>query len=116
MSLANPGSLPRDYRQILRSQTIDENGPGAILRDFEALLSYVGQEVVSVSDKHDLPDSKSLAPLNARLTHPVELGLKRPQQKSYPNIQGLYMLLRATGLALVQEPIRRISGHQPSIS
>lgn len=71
--------------------------------DFEALLSFIGREGVSVSDKRDFLAGELLAQLNARMSHPVELGLKRPQQKSYPNIQGLYMLLRATGLALVKE-------------
>jgi len=39
-----------------------------------------------------------LPEINARLAHPLELGLKRPQQKSYPHIHGLYLLLRASGL------------------
>ncbi|GAB4459490.1 MAG: hypothetical protein Kow0031_39470 [Anaerolineae bacterium] len=39
-----------------------------------------------------------MQPLNRRLSRTLQLGLKRPQQKSYPHINGLYLLLRATGL------------------
>lgn len=42
-----------------------------------------------------------LSEINARLTHPLQLGLKRPQQKSYPHIHGLYLLVRASGLTYV---------------
>jgi hypothetical protein len=43
-----------------------------------------------------------LPEINARLAHPVVLGLKRPQLKSYPHIQGLYLLLRASGLGCIR--------------
>jgi hypothetical protein len=39
-----------------------------------------------------------LSDLNKRLVDPIQLGLKRPQQKSYPQIYGLYLLARASGL------------------
>jgi hypothetical protein len=97
-NLPSPGV---DDQQSLLSQPIDERGPGTVLADFETLLSIVGQDGIPVSGKHELLPMKSLAQLNARLTHPIETGLKRPQQKSYPHINGLYLLLRATGLARV---------------
>ncbi|MGH9903869.1 MAG: hypothetical protein ACRD68_18830 [Pyrinomonadaceae bacterium] len=31
------------------------------------------------------------------LKKPHRIGLKRPQQKSYPRVNGLYLLLRASG-------------------
>jgi hypothetical protein len=33
----------------------------------------------------------------------VQLDLKRPQQKSYPHLQGMFILLRAAGLALITQ-------------
>lgn len=38
-----------------------------------------------------------LLPLNARLSEPLQHGLSRPQQKSFPHINGLFWLARATG-------------------
>jgi hypothetical protein len=45
---------------------------------------------------------KSLSELNALLTKPIDLALKRPVQKSFANINGLFMLGRAGGLLILQ--------------
>ena len=92
-SFLSPGT-----QAVLRKQTFDEEGPGTILRDFQTLLDVVGPDGVKTASKHYLLPMKSLADLNARLSRPIELCLKRPQQRSYPHISGLYLLLRATGL------------------
>lgn len=84
--------------QILTAQTIDDNSPGTILRDFDTLLEVVGLEGIAVTRQHHRLPLNALAPLNARMTHPIELGLSRPQQRSYPHINALYLLLRASGL------------------
>lgn len=102
MSLPSPSSLRVEDQQILQSQAIDEAGPGTVLDDFEVLLQFIGPEGIAVSGKNDLLPMKVLPQLNAQLTHAIEIGLKRPQQKSYPHINGLHLLLRATGLAYVE--------------
>lgn len=96
-------SLSLDYQQVLRDQVIDGNGPGTILKDFEIVLNFIGTDGVAVSGKYNLFPLNVLSELNARLSHPIEIDLKRPQQKSYPNIHGLYLLLRAAGLGLVRK-------------
>jgi hypothetical protein len=96
-----PTLSPRHGR-ILRKQAIDENNPGTILRDFEALLGFVRGRELGVSKTHYLLSRRALPEINALLVRPVQLGLKRPQLKSYPHIQGLYLLLRASGLADVR--------------
>jgi hypothetical protein len=53
----------------------------------------------------------ALAELNARLSKPLHILLRRPQQKSYPHINGLYLLLRASGLSLIE-----INGGQSVLS
>jgi len=45
---------------------------------------------------------KDLAELNQQLSTPIDIDLKRPQQKSYPPIHGLYLLLRATGMVKIK--------------
>ena len=72
------------------------------MRDFETLLEFIGSDGMAVSKTNHLLPMKSLADLNARLARPIDLGLKRPRQLSYPHISALYLLLRATGLGRVE--------------
>lgn len=89
------------HQQILNAQSIDGDQPGTVLRDFETLLAFIGDKTPTVSPKNHLLPMGLLAPLNAQLTHPMQLGLKRPQQRAYSHIHALYLLIRATGLASV---------------
>jgi hypothetical protein len=95
--------LSVEQRQMLRQQVINEDGPGAILRDFDTLVELVGLDGIRVTDSQHFLPMKVLPQLNASLTRPIQFGLKRAQQKSYPHIHGLYWLLRATGLSYVDE-------------
>jgi hypothetical protein len=90
------------HQRLLRSLVIDEQHPGALLHDFEALLAFLKERELPLTASHQLP-LRALADLNTRLAHPLQLGLKRPQQKSYPPIHGLYLLVRASGLTYVRE-------------
>jgi hypothetical protein len=65
------------------------------------LLDFVGEAKVRVSRTHNLFHAGILPKLNARLSRPMDVRLKRPQQKSYAYINGLYLLLRATGLGRI---------------
>jgi hypothetical protein len=87
--------------KFLKKQKISEESPGAILKDFATLLDFIGSDGVETSGKYHLLPMKRLAELNSRLSHPIEIDLKRPLQKSYPAISGLYLLMRTSGLAPV---------------
>ncbi len=65
------------------------------------LLDFIGTSGTVVSKNNQLLPIKSLGDLNARLAHPINLGLKRPLQRSHPHISALYVLLRATGIGHV---------------
>jgi hypothetical protein len=92
-----PQVLP-EHKKILQNLVIDVHGPGNILRDFETLLGYLKEkDGVAITPSGQL-SLDTLQAINARLAHPIQVNLKRPQQKSYPPIQGLYLLLRASGL------------------
>ena len=80
-----------EHERTLRALNVDEGSPGTVLRDFQNLLSFVRERKLPASKAHQLPPLKVLPEINARLTHPIALGLKRPQLKSYPHIQGLYL-------------------------
>lgn len=93
--------LSPENAALLTQQEISHTQPGTILRDFQTLLDFVGEAGVAVSGTHHLLPQKSLAELNQRLSEPIQLDLKRPVQKSYSPIHGLYLLLRATGLGQI---------------
>ncbi|MEY2832416.1 MAG: hypothetical protein RLZZ574_1674, partial [Cyanobacteriota bacterium] len=85
----------------ISQQVITETTPGSILQDFQTLLDFIGQEGIAVGGQRNLIPMKSLAQINQKLAEPIQTNLQRPQQKSYPTINGLYLLLRATGMGKV---------------
>ena len=88
--------------RLLRGVTISDNEPGSILRDFQTLLEFLGPAGVPSNGKHSLLPLASLRALDERMTRPARPALERPQQRSFPTIHGLYLLLRATGLGVVE--------------
>ena len=92
-----------NIKKIFLEQTIDENQPATILRDFETFLNFVAANNLEASGKNELLPLKSLRELNALLTKPFEIALQRPVQKSFANINGLFLLARAGGLLILQK-------------
>lgn len=88
------------HKEILRSTTITADKPGTIVRDFETMLSFMREGTAQLTGSHLLP-LRTLEPLNAQLSRSIQHGLQRPQQKSFPHINGLFLLLRASGLTYV---------------
>lgn len=78
------------HGQVLKEAVISEGSPGTILKDFDTVLDYLRKQELPVAGRHQLPRNV-MAEMNARLTHPIQLRLKRPQQKSYPHLHGLYL-------------------------
>ncbi len=93
--------LTSAQEQRLREQEFSLVQPGTILRDFEMLLEYVGPEGVEAAGKYNMLPIKSIGELDQRLSRPLRLDLKRPLIRSHPYIQGLNLLLRASGLTRV---------------
>ena len=85
---------------LLETRDFEHRAPGTVVRDFDTLLSLVGDEGLPLTAGHVLA-MKCLETINRALTKPLELHLKRAMQKSYPHINGLFLLLRATGLGLI---------------
>lgn len=95
-------TLAESERQLLQQQTIDKNPPGTILQDFQTLLDFLNPQGIEVSGVNNVLPMKQLRTINDLLSHPIDMGLKRPVQKSYPYIHGLYWLLRASGITTVK--------------
>ena len=91
--------LTNVHRKTLQEQVVDDNQPGTILRDATAMLGFIGDSGRPVTNSNKWLTAKSLGPLNDLMTRPMRLSnLTHPQQKSYSNIHGLYMVLRCSGL------------------
>ena len=106
MKTAQTFALTPAQRQPLAAQDFEQRAPGTILRDFEALLSLLGDAGLPVTPTH-LFAMSSLETINRQLAQPLELRLKRALQKSYPPINGLYLLLRATGLGRIDTSLKQ---------
>lgn len=91
-----------DKIALLTQTVITETSPGTILKDFQTLLNFIGEKGIVVSaNNHSLP-MKSLGEFNQLLSEPIQIDLKRPVQKSYPPINGLFLILRALGLGQIR--------------
>ena len=91
-----------DVEDILRKQSISETEPGPLLRDVEAMLDAIeAHDGIRVSAKRQQLYNERLPDLNERLSHPTDADYDRPTQKAYPYVHGLYLLMRAAGLAHV---------------
>lgn len=93
-------SFTSAHARTLQKLQITERVPGTVLHDFEVLLAYLQDQPLPLTAGHQLPRD-ILPQINARLAHPIRIDLKRPLQKSFPPIHGLYLLLRASGLTYV---------------
>src|SRR5262249_1677916 len=94
--------LTKAQEQCLRDQVVTADEPGPVLRDFRVLLDFLGPEGVEAGSKSNLLPLKFIGELDARLSRPLHLELKRPVLRSHPYLQGLSLLLRASGLTRVQ--------------
>jgi len=93
--------LTSEQIQSVKNQTFNANESGSLLKDFSSLLDFIGTAGITVSKKNHLFSIKLLPSLNQLMSKPLESKLKRPQQKSFPHINGLYLLLRASGLTYI---------------
>jgi hypothetical protein len=92
----------RDHEKCLRDQVVTDSEPGPVLHDFQMLLDFVGPQGVEAGGKYNLLPLKFISELDSRLSRPLNLALKRPLLRSHPYLQGLHLLLRASGLTIVE--------------
>jgi predicted solute-binding protein len=72
---------------------------GTVVEDCDKVINYVLQKgEILTKGKNSVFPSTSLEEINSILSHSTQIDLKRPRQHSYPYIDVLYMLLRATGI------------------
>jgi hypothetical protein len=99
-----------ELEDVLRNTVITKEDPGSLLHDFEFMLDFVDTVMPTLTKSH-LLSLKDLSPLNQNLHRHIEHGLARPVQKSFPHINGLFLLLRASGLTVLDS-----SGRKPRLT
>ena len=92
---------------ILQNLVIDSSSPARFYHDFGILIEICRKDKQALTPAHQLP-LRLITEINQHLKNPIQLNLKRPAQKSYPHIQGLFLLLRTSGLSYVDS-----SGKKP---
>ncbi len=100
---AVPSVLQAGYSSVLTEQTIDLDHPGSLLRDFNCLLEAIGPTGIDITPANRTPKARFMTQLNEQLAHPIEVAFKRPMPRSYPNVSGLYLLLRVAGMGQIQQ-------------
>ncbi len=65
-------TLAEDKKQVLQQQTITQDSPRTILRDFQNILEFLQPDGVEVSSTYHQFSLKYLQQLNSRLSYPIE--------------------------------------------
>ena len=99
---------------ILKQQSFDPGHPGPVLLNVQMLIDALATGVPTTSKYFALP-IRCLADLNERLQTPTAHKLKRPQLKSFPTLVGLFLLLRASGLAVGESKPKRVVMIDPAM-
>ena len=85
-------------RRYLAEETISAKGPGTIVADVEVMIAFIGEAGLAGGSRNGNLPAEVLPELNDRLADPITLGLKRPLLRDYPNLAGVFVLLRVMGV------------------
>ncbi len=78
--------LTEECRRRLTEQRIEPGNPGTILNDIQTMLEFAGQQGLVTKSRNAALPADRLPELNARISHPLELRLKRALLRDYPNL------------------------------
>jgi hypothetical protein len=101
-------------REVLTTQEITAQGPGTILADIQTMIEFIGPGGLATSSSTGNLPAVVLPELNQRLSHPVELDLTRKLLRDYPNIAGLYVLLRV--MDFIHADTKRVAVNEEALS
>lgn len=90
-------------QQVFRSTPIGTDSPGSLLHDCEIILLEVGIKGLTSSSRNGSLPNKLLPDLNERMADPIEIDLKRASLMHYPNILGVFLLLRTLQIIVAED-------------
>ncbi len=95
-------TLAGEFRRRLTGQQIALGNPGTILKDVNTFLEFVGPDGIVTKSRNSTLPADRLPELNAKASYPIELVLKRALLRDYPNLAGIFILLRVMELLQMQ--------------
>jgi len=95
--------IQKQYEKIkIESKVITLSGKETIVENINRVIAYIQEhKVLATKEKHYFA-IKHIKDLNAILLDPIDVFSTRPAQKTYPNINGIYLLLRTMGMLIFQ--------------
>ncbi len=89
-------------KKIITSYNYNALNKGKILEEFRLFIDFVKTYRVEVTEKNNTIKKNFLLELNKILTSKLHIELKQPNQRSFPHIDGLFLLSRALGLCIIE--------------
>jgi len=95
--------ITKQYETIkIKSKEITFSGNETIVENINRVIAYIQvHKVLATKGKHYFA-IKHIQDLNDILVDPIDVFSTRPIQKTYPNINGIYLLLRTMGMLTFQ--------------
>ncbi|CAA6800397.1 MAG: Unknown protein [uncultured Sulfurovum sp.] len=95
--------IKKQYDEIeVERKEIIFSGNETIVENINRVMAYIQEhKVLATKGKHYFA-IKHIKDLNAILLDPIDVFSTRPAQKTYPNINGIYLLLRTMGMLTFQ--------------
>ena len=87
-----------DKIKIDNSKEFTLQGSETIVENINRLIVYIQNNKVLATKINRHFAIKQIEELNSILVNPLKIISARPQQKSYPNLNGLYLILRTMGI------------------
>ena len=97
-------AMAEQCQRLLTEQPITPAGPGSILKDVDSFLEFVGTEGIATKSRSNTLPIGRLMELNQKSSYPIELTLKRALLRDYPNLAGIFVLLRVMDLLQMKGP------------
>src|SRR2546426_6510836 len=91
-------TIAHQCRQRLTEQQMAPGCPGTILEEVNTLLEFVGPGGIATKSRNASLPVERLPELNLKASYPIELPLKRALLRDYPNLAGIFILLRVMEL------------------
>jgi Plasmid pRiA4b ORF-3-like protein len=85
-------------QRFLAEEKFSVADAGSIIADAEAMLAFIGPKGLVVKSRNGNLPAEVLPELNTRLAAPITLALKCPLLRDYPNLGGVFVLLRVMDL------------------
>ena len=93
--------IHKQFNKNIKTQDLKDfelTGNQTIIENINRVIKYIQTNKVLASKAKWHFAIKQIQDINSILVKPYEIISTRPQQKTYPNINGLYLILRAMGI------------------